>query len=381
MNYLNYKTQSNSTVANTQLKSSFDIVNNNIVQSEPAAVTVSPKIEITMSPELVKSLDFIPARLLGNVKFDSVNPIIPNMLVPGLTLLAGCPKAGKSFLINEIGVSVASGKQAFGCLNVEQGTVVYVAFEDNYRRIQSRLHKIVDGDLPEKFIVTTSIATGEDSLEGIKNIHRQFPDCKVIVIDTLAKLRGNKVKGGSYQSDSNFLGALQEYALDNSICIVLVHHTKKNTTKDVFENVLGSQGLLGIADTIIVVETSTNRGESDRLIHVTGRDVESKSYAFNFNGCKWTLQGDGALYNFTKDEQALFTCLASGEDYCGKDLHDLLKSKFDYASSYAYFSRKLKEYCEKGLLTSKSLAGKKIYSLADHPDLQVFKGQQLMLES
>jgi RecA-family ATPase len=57
----------------------------------------------------------------------------------GVTLLAGAPKLGKSWLMLNVAVAVASGGKAFGSIDVEQGAVLYLAVDDNGRRLQKRL--------------------------------------------------------------------------------------------------------------------------------------------------------------------------------------------------------------------------------------------------
>jgi RecA-family ATPase len=72
--------------------------------------------------------------------------VIPGILPEGLTLLAGKPKIGKSLLAMNFVVAVASGRNALDDLPVEQGDVLYLALEDNERRLQMRLRNVLNGD-------------------------------------------------------------------------------------------------------------------------------------------------------------------------------------------------------------------------------------------
>jgi RecA-family ATPase len=69
------------------------------------------------------------------------------IICEGVSLLAGPPKVGKSWLSLALGIAVASGGTAFGRIPVRQGPVLYLALEDTLRRLQARTGKLL-GDTP-----------------------------------------------------------------------------------------------------------------------------------------------------------------------------------------------------------------------------------------
>ena len=69
--------------------------------------------------------------------------IVPGIVPEGTTILAGKPKMGKSWLALGTSVAVAAGGVALGTKRVERGAVLYLALEDNPRRLQSRLKKLL----------------------------------------------------------------------------------------------------------------------------------------------------------------------------------------------------------------------------------------------
>ncbi len=72
-----------------------------------------------------------------------VRYVVPGYIAEGLTVLAGRPKLGKSWLALDLAVAVATGGAALGSIRVEQGDVLYLALEDNERRLQKRLMQLL----------------------------------------------------------------------------------------------------------------------------------------------------------------------------------------------------------------------------------------------
>lgn len=87
---------------------------------------------------------FSAAELMAE-ELPPVRWVVPGLLPEGVTLLAGKPKLGKSWLALGLGMAVASGGVALGTKQVECGDVLYLALEDNPRRLQGRLGKMLAG--------------------------------------------------------------------------------------------------------------------------------------------------------------------------------------------------------------------------------------------
>ena len=75
---------------------------------------------------------------LYQTAYQSRPPIIDGLLYAGAYILAGAPKIGKSFLVAQIAYHVSTGEALWGC-EVNPGTVLYLALEDDFQRIQSRM--------------------------------------------------------------------------------------------------------------------------------------------------------------------------------------------------------------------------------------------------
>lgn len=72
-------------------------------------------------------------------------PLIDGLLNTGTYLFVGAPKLGKSFLMEQLAYHISTGTPLWG-YQVRKGTVLYLALEDDYRRLQKRLYRMVGSD-------------------------------------------------------------------------------------------------------------------------------------------------------------------------------------------------------------------------------------------
>src|SRR5262245_7648782 len=83
------------------------------------------------------------AETLQHMTFPAIKYVVPGVIVEGLTLLAGKPKVGKSWLLLHAAIAVARGGFTLGDIHCIEGDVLYCALEDNLRRLQSRMLKLM----------------------------------------------------------------------------------------------------------------------------------------------------------------------------------------------------------------------------------------------
>ena len=79
---------------------------------------------------------------------------------------------------------------------------------------------------------------------------REHLDTKLIIIDTMQKIREVGGEAYSYASDYEIIGKLKQFADKHCICVLTVHHTRKQPARDAFEMISGTTGLLGCADAV-----------------------------------------------------------------------------------------------------------------------------------
>jgi AAA domain len=99
----------------------------------------------------------MPADVLCATVFEPPNYAVPGYIVEGLTLLAGKPKIGKSWMMLHVGIAVACGSFTLEDIHCVKGDVLYAALEDNKRRLQRRLRKLLNGrPAPERLRILSA---------------------------------------------------------------------------------------------------------------------------------------------------------------------------------------------------------------------------------
>src|SRR5215218_278488 len=98
--------------------------------------------EIEDLPPADEGIGFSAAEL-QHMRFPPIKYVVPGYIAEGLTLFAGKPKLGKSWLLLHAAIAVARGGYTLGDVECVEGDVLYCALEDNKRRLQSRMSKLV----------------------------------------------------------------------------------------------------------------------------------------------------------------------------------------------------------------------------------------------
>ena len=240
---------------------------------------------------------------------------VPGLFPEGLTLLAGPPKVGKSWLSLGLAVSVASGGRALGAIHVEAGPCLYLALEDTPRRLQKRLRQVLHGDpAPPDLTLAVECPTisqgGLEKIDGWLSSPRHDAPPRLVIIDVLERIRGQIPNGSSaYQADYQVISAIKSVADQHGVGIILIHHVRKVSADDFLSEISGTLGLSGAADTIVALKRA--RGEMDGKLHITGRDVDEEEYALAFSPDlgAWQLVGRAAEFGLSDNRRRILTWL------------------------------------------------------------------------
>ena len=218
-------------------------------------------------------------------------PIIDGLLYPGTYLFAGAPKVGKSFLMAQLAYHVSMGLPLWG-YPVHKGTVLYLALEDDHRRLQGRLYRMFGMDGTNDLLFAIHAKQLGVGLEGqLKMFVREHPDTKLIIIDTLQKIREAGGDKYSYANDYEVVGKLKRLADDCGVCLLLVHHTRKQQADDKFDMISGTNGLAGAADGAFLLQKE-KRTDGTATLDVVGRDQQDQRFYLTKDKERltWTLE-------------------------------------------------------------------------------------------
>ena len=232
-----------------------------------------------------KKLEFISSVEIMNTPMKKQRFIVDGMIYPGIHILSGDPKIGKSWMMMDMCLAVAKGEKFLG-RKTERGQVVYMALEDTFISLQSRMYELTDE--PSENLAFTLLANsiGGGLEEDLRECKKMFPDLKMVVIDTLQKIRNNI--DTKYGADYQELSVLKNIADQLGIAIVLVHHNRKAHDSNPNNLISGTNGIAGCADGLLVF---TRNGENAKL-HISGRGAPSLELNLKRENAKWILLDD-----------------------------------------------------------------------------------------
>ena len=226
-------------------------------------------------------------------------PVIENLLYTGAYILAGAPKIGKSFLVAQFAHHVSTGQPIWEYEIKQPGAVLYLALEDDYQRLQERMARMFgvesDGEL---FFAVSAKQVGNGLDEQLAFFIREHPNTRLVIVDTLQKVREMSGDAYSYAGDYEIISRLKAFGEQHGVCVLIVHHTRKQPAGDSFETISGTTGLLGCADGAILMQKE-KRTDNKAALDIVGRDQpDQKIYLIRD---EVTLQ-----WNFEKAERQLW---------------------------------------------------------------------------
>lgn len=277
--------------------------------SEPA---IKPLVPPTVTADELMQREYRPPKWA-----------VPDLVPEGLTILAGKPKTGKSWLALDFCVSVAAGGYALGNVKCEPGYVLYLALEDTLRRLQGRLRAVLQGNsAPRDLHIATEWKTSDKG--GLDDLHhwlRVHKGARLVVIDTLQKIRGARHReAGVYEDDYKAVGVFKKLADEHTVPIVLVHHQSKAKHEDPLLSISGTAGIGGSADTALILEREPR--DINAELYVRGRDVIETELAVQFDAqtCKWTKVGKAQDWRISEERRAIVKVLMDGSRMTPKEI-------------------------------------------------------------
>ena len=273
------------------------------------AVKVDQRSNYTVNNGIVEPLHTVApysvavtAAELCNMNISPIEWRLEKILPVGVVaMLSAKPKMYKSFLALGMCLSICQGKPYLGYKSKKCGCL-YFDLESGHRRPKSRLEMMLQGDeAPANLYMITRDDLPDNKLP---KLHEDFepmlfneldahPDIGVVVIDVFTKIRKRKkASDDSYERDYADLDSLVRIAEQNNITIMLIHHNTKGEKSDVFDNALGSAGIMGALD--VAWNINRQRHQKDADLYITGRDLEEQQLTMYFDDqrtFRWYLLG------------------------------------------------------------------------------------------
>ena len=254
----------------------------------------------------IKGLQTIDADTLQSTAYEPVSFVVDDLLPQGLHLLAGAPKIGKSWLALWLCLCAAQGKPLW-TFATRPCEVLYLCLEDSFQRIQSRLFDLTEDAPPTLHFAVMSQQLHNGLVEQIEQFLKEHPQTKLIVIDTLQRIRTVGNDANPYASDYRDLSVLKHIADTHGIAILLIHHLRKELADDVFSRISGTTAISGAVDSSFTL-VEDKRGSGKATLYCTGRDIPYRELALEFDGEDhvWKLLSDNCEQTEHPSERILF---------------------------------------------------------------------------
>ena len=270
--------------AQPQLKNHNEIIANEIAQINLQAKNLSEKSGSG-------GLQTVSMTELYDTVYPPRTPIVDGFLYGGTYLFVGAPKVGKSFFMGQLAYYVVMGLPLWN-YPVREGTVLYLALEDDYARLQKRLSQMFGVECADNLYFATQAKTLNEGLDRqLEEFLKAHTDARLIIIDTLQKVREVGGDRYSYSSDYEIVTKLKPFSDKYGICLLVVHHTCKLESEDSFDMISGTNGLLGAADGAFIMHKK-KRTDNEAVMDIVGRDQPDQELTIEFDRerCVWKFK-------------------------------------------------------------------------------------------
>jgi RecA-family ATPase len=238
--------------------------------------------------------------------------VVDGLLPRGLTLAAGRPKVGKSWLALQLAVDFVLGRLALGQFRVPKpGRVTYLALEEPQHRTHHRLHQI--------------IATPDARLENIRFLYEVQPlmsggmeqldaflkanPSELVIIDTLlAFVAAHSSRSDILRGDYTEVNTLRQLAEKHSAAMLAVAHSRK-AAGNLVDSIIGTSGTTAACDSVWQLK---RLGSNQAILEVKGRELEEAQYALEFNTGMpfgWHVTGAGPGVGISAERREILTLL------------------------------------------------------------------------
>jgi hypothetical protein len=202
-----------------------------------------------------------------------------------INLLAGQPKAGKSFLARQLAAATATGGKFLG-RDTRQGRSVVFALEERQDEVREHLMQL--GVNKDVVIVPMGYVIPADAPDRLARMLDADKDINLVIIDTLFKfVRVEDVN--QYQQVNDALTPLANLAASRDVTILSTHHASK-TFASAGESILGSNAIRGGMAVNLILQY--DRASDVRSVCAEGRGVNFPAVELVDSSDGFALLGD-----------------------------------------------------------------------------------------
>ena len=292
------------------------------------------------------AITILNATELQKMKFEDDVWYIEKILKPGLTIISGRPKDGKSRLVLNMAVCVVNGKTFLYKYVTAKTGVCFISFEENFRLIKKRISKMLQGKkFPENLVFPSTLVNvngklvqqtyfpkfDDGGLEQLEAFIKQNINYKVIIFDNIGKAYADRYNKRSYEEDYHTLAPLQELASKYNVCIIGLHHNRKQSAYNPIDEMMGSSSLAAVADTLIILR----KVDSNMLdVNITGRDIEGREITISVNNENgiWREVKRKNKIRLTPKQEKIYSYFLKGRQFNFKTKHLELFTSYSKSS-------------------------------------------------
>ena len=189
------------------------------------------------TPQPTESLPMKTVRQLVNEFPELRRPVIHGLLREGETMnVVASPKVGKSWLVTDLAMAVATGGQWLDCFQCEKGEVLIIDNELHEQTSAHRIPKVLDA----RGIAFSSVADRVSIINirgGLKDIfglndtfHSMRPGrFKIVVLDAVYRFMPRNMDENDNGTMAQIYNQLDGHAARLGCAFVLVHHSSKGS--------------------------------------------------------------------------------------------------------------------------------------------------------
>lgn len=289
---------------------------------------------------------FTQSELINHDFQEQAKYILTGLLKPGLYILAGPSKVGKSMIVTSLADAIACGKDYLGRSTI-QGLAVYFD-NDNYASQTKERIKALDLQSNDYLIYNFE---NEQSFNAMKNyiyygLEDKLDQLRLVIIDCYANLYELKDLD-SYTDNYGLLKQMSDFAMNNAFCMILVHHTKKGDFNGQ-DALLGSRALSAATSGTITIEIENDFSSTATLSFNLRHIKEQILIKKDAKGINWILNEDTELVEDHIDENVLSIIHTLAKLPTKKIIGSCqeLSAKFNYTENPKRLYRFLEKHCD-----------------------------------